>query len=57
MIHVLFFTGETRGSDRDSWILYAIVWMLGIVWHFIWKRRGKAVGVGVTTTYGELPLE
>ena len=57
MTHALYFGGEARGSNRDSWILYAIAGMLGIVWLFIWKRRGKAVGVDVTTPYGEPPLE
>ncbi len=57
LFYFLIFTEEMRDSNRDSWILYAIVWVLGIVWYYIWKQRSKAVGVDVTLTYGELPPE
>ena len=57
LFYFLIFTEEMRDSNRDSWILYAIVWILGIVWYFIWKQRSKSVGVDVSMTYGELPPE
>ena len=42
LFYFLIFTEEMRDSNRDSWILYAIVWVLGIIWYFIWKQRSKA---------------
>jgi amino acid transporter len=40
---------------KGSMILYAVIWGLGIVWYFFWKRRSSKVGVDVSMTYGELP--
>jgi basic amino acid/polyamine antiporter, APA family len=40
---------------RGSLILYAVIWGLGILWYFFWKRRSSKVGVDVSMTYGELP--
>ena len=46
-----------KDSNGQSWILYGIVWIIGIVWYFIWKARSKRVGVDIGMTYGELPPE
>ncbi len=46
-----------KDSNGQSWILYGIVWVIGIVWYFFWAARSKAVGVDVGMTYGELPPE
>jgi APA family basic amino acid/polyamine antiporter len=40
---------------KKSLGLYAIVWLIGIIWYFYWKWRNKKVGVDVSMTYGELP--
>ncbi len=48
---------RAKDSNGGSWILYGIVWAIGIVWYFFWAGRSKAVGVDVGMTYGELPPE
>jgi basic amino acid/polyamine antiporter, APA family len=40
---------------KGSLILYAVIWGIGILWYFYWKRRSSKVGVDVKMTYGELP--
>ena len=57
LFYFLILTEEMKDSNSQSWILYAIVWAIGIVWYFIWAARSKAVGVDVSLTYGELPPE
>jgi APA family basic amino acid/polyamine antiporter len=57
LFYYLIFTGELEDSNGQSWILYGIVWILGIVWYFFWAARSKRVGVDVSMTYGELPPE
>jgi amino acid transporter len=57
LFYYLIFTGELEESNGQSWILYTIVWILGIAWYFFWAARSKAVGVDVGMTYGELPPE
>ena len=46
-----------KDSNGQSWILYGIVWIIGVLWYFFWKSRSKKVGVDVSMTYGELPPE
>jgi len=46
-----------KDSNGQSWILYGIVWIIGVVWYFFWAARSKRVGVDVGMTYGELPPE
>ncbi len=57
LFYFLIMTEEMRDSNRDSWILYAVVWVIGIIWYFFWTARSKKVGVDVSMTYGELPPE
>jgi amino acid transporter len=57
LFYFLIMTEEMRDSNRDSWILYAVVWVIGIIWYFFWAARSKKVGVDVSMTYGELPPE
>ena len=57
LAYFLLFTEEMKDSNGQSWILYGIVWGLGVVWYFFWKSRSKRVGVDVGMTYGELPPE
>jgi APA family basic amino acid/polyamine antiporter len=57
LFYFLIFTEEMKDSNGGSWILYGIVWAIGIVWYFFWAGRSKAVGVDVGMTYGELPPE
>ena len=57
LFYFLIFTPEMRDSNGQSWILYGIVWIVGIAWYFIWAGRSKSVGVDVSVTYGELPPE
>jgi amino acid transporter len=57
LFYFLIMTEEMRDSNRDSWILYAVVWVIGIIWYFVWAARSKRVGVDVSMTYGELPPE
>ena len=40
---------------KGSLILYAVIWGVGIIWYFYWKRRNAKVGVDTSMTYGELP--
>ncbi|OGO59631.1 MAG: hypothetical protein A2029_11115 [Chloroflexi bacterium RBG_19FT_COMBO_47_9] len=46
---------DLEGLTIGSLILYAVVWGLGIIWYFYWKRRNRQVGVDVDMTFGELP--
>jgi len=57
LFYFLIFTEEMRDSNGQSWILYGIVWAIGVVWYFYWKSRSKKVGIDVGMTYGELPPE
>ena len=57
LFYFLIFTEEMRDSNGQSWILYCIIWALGVVWYFIWKSRSKKVGIDIGMTYGELPPE
>ncbi len=57
LFYFLIFTEEMKDSNSQSWILYVIVWILGIIWYYFWKARSKSVGVDVSLTYGELPPE
>jgi APA family basic amino acid/polyamine antiporter len=56
---LFYFYFMMPGSEQDmvkgSIVLYAIIWGIGILWYFYWKRRNKDVGVDVSMTYGELP--
>jgi amino acid transporter len=57
LFYFLIFTEEMKDSNGKSWILYGVVWLIGIVWYFFWAWRSKTVGVDVGMTYGELPPE
>jgi basic amino acid/polyamine antiporter, APA family len=57
LFYFLIFTEEMRDSNGQSWILYSIIWAIGIAWYFFWAWRSKTVGVDVGMTYGELPPE
>jgi APA family basic amino acid/polyamine antiporter len=57
LFYFLIFTEEMKDSNGQSWILYGIVWIIGIIWYFFWAARSKSVGVDVGMTYGELPPE
>jgi amino acid transporter len=50
-----YFMPGKEEFTTGSVILYAVIWGLGIVWYFFWKRRNRDVGVDVSMTYGELP--
>jgi len=57
LFYFLIFTEEMKDSNGQSWILYGVVWVIGIVWYLFWAQRSKRVGVDVSMTYGELPPE
>jgi len=57
LFYFLIFTEEMKDSNGQSWILYGIVWVIGVLWYFVWKARSKKVGVDIGMTYGELPPE
>jgi APA family basic amino acid/polyamine antiporter len=46
---------DLEGLAIGSVIMYAVIWLLGILWYFYWKWRNSQVGVDVNMTYGELP--
>ena len=46
---------DLEGLAIGSLILYALIWGLGILWYFYWKRRNRQVGVDTDMTFGELP--
>jgi APA family basic amino acid/polyamine antiporter len=46
---------DLEGLAMGSLILYAVIWILGILWYFYWKWRNRQVGVDVNMTFGELP--
>ena len=41
LFYFLIFTEEMKDSNGQSWILYGIVWIIGIVWYFFWAWRSK----------------
>ena len=47
LFYFLIFTEEMKDSNGQSWILYGIVWVIGIVWYLFWaaaqqeRRRGR----------------
>jgi len=57
LFYFLLLTEEMKDSNGQSWILYGIVWIIGILWYFFWKSRSTKVGVDIGMTYGELPPE
>ena len=46
---------DLEGLAVGSLILYAVIWLAGILWYFYWKRRNRDAGVDVSMTFGELP--
>ena len=46
---------DLEGLAIGSLILYAGIWLAGILWYFYWKRRNRDAGVDVNMTFGELP--
>lgn len=46
---------DLEGLAIGSLILYGVIWGLGILWYFFWKKRNKDVGVDIDMTFGELP--
>jgi amino acid transporter len=44
-----------EGLTLPSLILFAGIWVFGILWYLFWKWRNKKAGVDVSMTYGELP--
>ena len=41
LFYFLIFTEEMKDSNGQSWILYGIVWVIGILWYFFWAWRSK----------------
>jgi len=46
---------DLEGLAIGSLIMYAVIWILGILWYFYWKWRNRQVGVDINMTFGELP--
>jgi amino acid transporter len=57
LFYFFFFMSEMGEQELviGSAILYAVIWILGIIWYFFWKGRNKKVGVDTNVTFGELP--
>lgn len=57
LFYFFFFMREMGEFDlvKLSVIVYAVIWVLGILWYFFWKYRNRKVGVDVSMTFGELP--
>ncbi|MCJ7434263.1 MAG: hypothetical protein MUO77_12320, partial [Anaerolineales bacterium] len=57
LFYFFFFMAEMGEQElvKGSMILYGIIWCLGILWYFYWKKRNKDVGVDTDMTFGELP--
>jgi basic amino acid/polyamine antiporter, APA family len=57
LFYFFFFMAEMGEQELviSSFILYAVIWGLGIAWYFYWKARNKKSGVDTNVTYGELP--
>ncbi len=52
-----FIMPDLRDFTTTGVVFFALIWVLGIIWYFVWKQRSRSVGVDVTMTYGELPPE
>ena len=50
-----FIMPDLRDFTTTGVVFFALIWVLGIIWYFVWKQRSRSVGVDVTMTYGELP--
>ena len=48
---------DSRDFTVGLLIFYVCVWVAGIAWFFVWKRRSRRIGIDVSMTYGELPPE
>jgi amino acid transporter len=58
LLYFAFFNSKTRDITGKNAILFAVAWVVGILWYFTWKYRSKKVGVDVAhLTYRELPPE
>jgi amino acid transporter len=57
LLYEFIFKKAAGAFTGGSTILFAAVWVLGVIWYFFWKQRSKSVGVDVSLTYGELPPE
>jgi len=43
---------------HDVWtLMFVVVWLAGIGWYYIWKRKGAKEGVDVTLAFKEIPPE
>ena len=52
LFYFLIFTEEMKDSNGKSWILYGIVWVIGIVWYFFWAapQQGASVSTSASPT-------
>ena len=56
LFYFLIFTSEMRDSNGQSWILYGIVWIIGVLWYFYWAaRRRRAAPARRTWSAGRIP--
>ena len=54
LAYFFFFMPGLEELTISSGILYAVIWVLGILWYFYWKNRNKQVGVDVDMTFGRI---
>ncbi len=53
-----YYATEAFAFMHDVWTLMFVgVWLAGIGWYYIWKRKGTKEGVDVTLAFKEIPPE
>jgi len=53
LFYGFFFTIE--GFSFWPYATFVVIWILGIVWYFFWKRRTRARGIDADMAFSELP--
>lgn len=57
LLYFAFIDARTRDVTGKNLIVFAVVWIAGILWYFYWRSRNRKAGVDVSLTFGELPPE
>jgi len=53
-----YYISEAYAFMHDVWTLvYIGVWLCGILWYFVWKRKRAKEGIDITLAFKEIPPE
>ena len=57
LLYFAFFDVRTRDVTGKNLIVFAVVWIAGISWYFVWRRLNRETGIDMTLAFAELPPE